>query len=384
MESINSKSKNLLFLRRNGSIIGLIILTIGLMFVFKYFQKDINNLIDEGINLYTQNLKPLFIKEEITNEDIINFAFYETLPIDKQNSKYIILGNDSAGNDNFVIKTKETVATTNYEKFININELDEKRVQILDSILNTYKEDIYTSILFNENNTYAVSHSLPHLRDLLRYDLVLLTEKASELGNIDKRNFIWTSKEPEVTTFRHKIRTASREDFIFFNPETVFASSCQFDKSKFTIPEIKKYQVEKVTPEFEFKVMCKDKELGIKKPFEKTDEIQILSVYKDNELKIVVPERKTNIIDYIEEKELLKEIENLKKELSNISISIWSDSGNVNLNIKVLEFKDRAQRYKNENEAEQMKNLKNIINILPKDFNIQIDIDTLSFDYNKP
>ncbi|MBN2572849.1 MAG: hypothetical protein JXA68_12030 [Ignavibacteriales bacterium] len=384
MENTTTKSNKHFFFRKYGTTSGLIMLTVGLMFVFKNFQKDIDNIIDEGVNLYTNNLKPLFVKDEITNEDLINFAFYETLPIDKKNSRYIVLGKDNVGNENFVIKRNESIQTNNYEKFITFNKLDERKIQVLDSILNTYKEDIYTSILFNENNTFAISQSLPQIRDLLRYDLVAFAEEPSENKFTDKPEFIWTTSAPDIRKYRQNIRNANREDFIFFNPDTVFTYECQFDKSKIIQSNIEKYKIQDAAKYFEFKVMCNDKELSIVKPFDISVEKPLISYYDDEKLRIVIPKPPDIPYNIKEQEELVKELENIKKELTNITISIQSDSGNVQLNINVIDLINKEKRLKMKYEVEQMNHLKNLINILPRDFNIQIDIDTLAFDYDEP
>ena len=93
----------------------LILLTILLMIFFRYKKNDIGRLIESGkenlISFYAQNLKPLFATTDISNEDVFNFALYQSIPIDKQNNKILTVTNQDA--DNQVYEIKPTVYNPN-------------------------------------------------------------------------------------------------------------------------------------------------------------------------------------------------------------------------------------------------------------------------------
>mgnify|MGYP000896189243 FL=1 len=90
--SVNNDTKDKNNVRVRTTVVGLILLTIGLMIIFKNNSSNLKDLPDDLISFYAKNLKPLFYQTSITEEDIFNFALYQNIPIDKQNNKLLQIG----------------------------------------------------------------------------------------------------------------------------------------------------------------------------------------------------------------------------------------------------------------------------------------------------
>ncbi|MBL1212368.1 MAG: hypothetical protein HND52_03300 [Ignavibacteriae bacterium] len=213
------------------------ILLIAAAALMLYFKKNntLNEFIVEGksslVKYYTENLKPLFFKTEITNEDVFNFALHKNIPVDKENKKLLQINSDEESGKSFTIKPGVwKSATNNFEKYVNYLELNKKQIVELDSILELYKEDIYTSILLDDSNTIAVSPNIYHLQKAAYGDILRFTE----LLGID--NGTVSLKDEEV--FNHeKVMNLINEknksnEFIVFAEDTVFETVCDYDKIK--------------------------------------------------------------------------------------------------------------------------------------------------------
>jgi hypothetical protein len=86
--------------------VGLIVLTIILMVIFKFTEQGYSDIQEKGENIlaqYTRNLSPLYSKTDLTDEDVFNFALYNKLPIDKRNKKILSLESNSYGNEELEI-----------------------------------------------------------------------------------------------------------------------------------------------------------------------------------------------------------------------------------------------------------------------------------------
>lgn len=229
---METKTKN--FIKKILPYAVLLIITAALMLFFKQSDK-LNEYMVEGksslIEYYTENLKPLFFKTEITNEDVFNFALHKNIPVDKENKKLLQINSDEENGKSFMIKPGVWKSkTNNFEKYVNYLELNKKQIADLDSILTLYKEDLYTSILLDDSNTVAVSPNIYHLQkaaygDILRFTELLKKDKAS-----------LTDKNEEV--FDHeKVMNLINEknksnEFIVFAEDTVFETICDYDKIK--------------------------------------------------------------------------------------------------------------------------------------------------------
>ena len=228
------ESKSKYWIKKLLPYIVLLIVTAGLMLFFK--QSDaLNEYVVEGksslIKYYTENLKPLFFRTEITNEDIFNFALHKNIPVDKENKKLLQINDDEENGKSFTIKPGVWKSeTNNFEKYVNYLELNKNQIADLDSILTLYKEDLYTSILLDDSNTVAVSPNIYHLQkaaygDILRFTELLKKDKASIAG----KNEEVFNHEKVMKLINEKNKS---NEFIVFAEDTVFETICEYDKIK--------------------------------------------------------------------------------------------------------------------------------------------------------
>lgn len=233
--------------RGNGSysskkiipIVLLVLVTVGLMLFFRHNKKSFDSIIETGrknlLSFYTENLKPLFFRSEITNEDVFNFAFNRKLPIDKQNNKVLLFENrDSLGNQLCEIKlVSESAMPDNYESFKRYFQLNSKESEQLDSILNSYKESIYSSVWVNDKNTIAINPKLPELHE------AILTDMLWYVYSVDKKKL--SKLFPMVSIFEKNklkrivsdIKSDTNKNFIFITPDTVLDAPTNFSRKEF-------------------------------------------------------------------------------------------------------------------------------------------------------
>lgn len=211
---------------------GLAALTIALMFFFKANKEKYESFIDENKNsltsFYTANLKPLFVSNELSKEDIFNFAYYHNLPIDKENNRILFINEDPDKGEILEVKhamIKEN--TDNYEKFKEHFNLDTRQLAIADSILDSYKDEIYSSVWTNEQNTIAVSPRLPDLRRLILADLMEHIQKITG----DKKLKIPIDSSG-LAKLEKSFYSNKNNDFIFIASDTVFKSVVGLDRKQ--------------------------------------------------------------------------------------------------------------------------------------------------------
>jgi len=218
--------------------IGLIILTIVLLIIFKSNQGQINNLVEEGrgalLGLYTDNLKPLISKTNLTNEDILNFALYKNLPIDKDKKQVLHIENDSPEGE--ILQLKPSVwreNTDNYNRLVKFLDLSADEQEQLDSVLNSHKDEIYQNILYNDNNTIAVNANLSDLRKLILLDIVNFTQKVNK-GKSEEFApiFLEAGDEYAIREALDNVNGEKTNDFIFIAPDTVFQMTCEIDEKE--------------------------------------------------------------------------------------------------------------------------------------------------------
>ncbi len=223
----DNKDKN--NVRVKSTIVGLILLTIGLMIIFKNNSSNLEDLPDDVISFYSQNLKPLFYQTTITEEDIFNFALYQNIPIDKQNNRLLQIDlNDS---QEVELNVKDALIkgnTNNYNKFVRELDLDNIQKKSLDSILLSYKEKIYKTVLVNENNAVAVDPKIVVLREALVYDInnyILQNNLVNSYPILLTKQFE-PSANKVFTKVKSDISKNKDRNFIFFTPDTVVNIEC--------------------------------------------------------------------------------------------------------------------------------------------------------------
>lgn len=220
----------------------LFVLTAGLLFFFKEKKHNVNEFIEAGKNnlvgFYTQNLKPLLFKTDITNEDIFNFALYQNLPIDKKENKVLQIGyNDTAGGKFYEVKPAQINENTrNYEKFVEYLKLDKAEQRELDSILNSYKDQLYTSILYNEKNVVAVNSKVSLIRDAILAELMSFAENKGTNKNGTTVGYNFKYNTSDVRKAINEIKETNennKNDFIIFTPDSVLNYEFEINEAEF-------------------------------------------------------------------------------------------------------------------------------------------------------
>ena len=237
-DSDNSKKKgNSNSFNKWGGIAGLCLLTFGLMIIFKKNSGDVRTIEDKLVKFYAQNLQPLFVTTEITNEDVFNFALYTNLPIDKKDNKVLEIVNIEGNEVDFQVKKAQINSnTTNYQKFISHFKLNTTQQYSLDSLLDSYKNNVYSSVLINDKNVVAVDPKILVLRESLIYDISKYLEK-NKLSEPGEFSAIYTSKVFndkalrlfDEVKYKNAINTTINDSYICFTQDSVYKIKCQFD-----------------------------------------------------------------------------------------------------------------------------------------------------------
>ena len=239
MQKIHSGNSSKLKVRKWAPVIGFSILTVGLMLILKFNPGVLDRLVETQktkiAGFYQENLRPLLFAANLTNEDIFNFAFYKQLPLDKSNNQYIQLSSDSSGNEYFEIRKSNNVpASDNLKRFVTALNLNAQQKEQVDSIINTYAQELQSQILVNDKNTIAINPNLWNYNKALVADLYAFAArtKSKEFARIIPASY--RSVDPlEVARAVREIKADKNDQYIFIAPDTIFSEKYAFDKAKF-------------------------------------------------------------------------------------------------------------------------------------------------------
>lgn len=214
-------------------------LAIVLMVFLKFNPGVIDKLVEQQktnlAGFYQENLRPLFFASDLSNEDVFNFAFTKQLPLDKSKGQYLKLGYDKVGKEFFEIKTADNkIPENNLDKFISTLKLNNEQKQQVDSILESYAEDLQTQVLVNDKNTVAINPNLWNYNKAILADIMSFARNANheEFNKIVPAGY-FTYNNPDVRTIVNKVKENKDDQYIFFTPDTIFTEPYQFDKKKF-------------------------------------------------------------------------------------------------------------------------------------------------------
>jgi hypothetical protein len=217
----------------------LIVLSIVLMFFFRHKKEEISKSISDVKNnllsFYAENLKPLLSQTEISEEDIFNFALYNSLPLDKGKNKVLVISEDKPGNNTFVIKPADyNSSTKNYETFLKYMGMNESQKEKADSILNSYKKEIYSSVLVNEKNTFAVNPKIVDIQQAILADLISFAQKVNQSKS--KELFTEHFDLSDKKKFADLITSAKeipQNEYYLITPDTVARTYLKWNQEKF-------------------------------------------------------------------------------------------------------------------------------------------------------
>jgi hypothetical protein len=230
-------------------VLGIVAVSLILMVVLKYNPKIVNKLVEQQKSnltaFYKQNLKPLLFTANLSNEDIFNFAFNHQLPLDTKKSQYLQLGSDKNGHQFFEIKTAGIIPQqNNLEKFADALKLNEYQKMQMDSILQSYAEQLKYQVLVNEKNTVAINPNIWNFNKALAANLISFASKANknELAKLIPDGFQIFYNDNNITKLISQVKSRQKgnDKYIFITPDSIFSDSFQFDEKKFT-DEMKKW-----------------------------------------------------------------------------------------------------------------------------------------------
>ncbi len=327
MEKNASRS---LFLKKWLPIAGLVLLTIALVLFFK--RKNIDDIVHEQEKtiaaFYTENLKPLFTGSSISKEDVYNFAFNNSLPLDKSGKQYFKLSDVTDKNNYFEFRnaSQEESENTDLASFEDNLKLTKKQRIKVDSILESYSGDLEKQILVNDKNTIAINYDLWNLNKAIKADVFryLGLEKIDKL-NKDALLYSSLKDNPAVDKMITEARTNENDRFIFITPDTIFSHEYRYDEKEM---ERKARDIELKSAELEKKFSNINKNMNLKIAFDKIIPKISKKLSKENiKLKMDNSYCRVEIPDIeipdIEIPEIdLSELEDLKIELAEMNESL--------------------------------------------------------------
>jgi hypothetical protein len=235
MAAIEDQKNETARIKRWMPAAALAVVTIIIMVVLKFNPGLIDKMWEDQkvaiAGFYKENLQPVLLAANLTNEDVFNFAFNNELPLDNTRQQYLLLGYDDSGKEFFEIRSShERINRDSYKEFISAMNLDAEQKQTVDSIIGSYSKALEAQVLVNEKNTIAINPNLWNLRKAIFADLLVASEK------LNKTKFdrivpagISNAEKIVVVNTVEKLKSAYGDQYIFVTPDSIFAESYQFD-----------------------------------------------------------------------------------------------------------------------------------------------------------
>lgn len=345
MANLNSEKSFKSRLRKWFPSIGFAILAVALMLFLKFNPTIINDVLKDQenniSNFYAANLQPLLSAAGFTEEDIFNFAFSNELPLDSEKQKFLQLSSDKNGNS-FEIKTSSISSKNTFEKFIKVMDLNEKQKLQMDSILDSYKDDLQKQVLVNNNNTIAINPNIWNYHKAIFIDIMKFAKNVNKkrFNDIAPVDYAYYSG-PAAEKVMNQIKSDSGNEYIFITPDSVFKTRIEFDKNKFKTDyeEMQKDLSENLEElnenlkEIQVKVNLDSNLAKLQKKIHKNQSIKI---YTDSDnFKIEIPPIPD--IPMSDFEDISSDIEEALKHIHSFSFSIPEFDGKNSFNFK---FKD--------------------------------------------
>lgn len=216
-----------------------IVITFSLMVMLKLNPGFINNLIEQQksnlAGFYKENLQPLLYAADLTNEDIFNFAVYQELPLDSSKNQILKLGNNPSGTDFFEIKNSSGIDhRNNFKNFVAALDLNDSEIEMIDSIIGSYSDQLSSLVLVNNKNAVAISPNIWNTRKVILADILAFAKKhagqnyvkilppqVAELDNNSIKKWVSDAKSLKAN------------QYIFFTPDSIFEENFVFDINEF-------------------------------------------------------------------------------------------------------------------------------------------------------
>ena len=238
-ETLSDNASKPKSIKRYLPIVALAIITVALMFYFKENRGgNLVEIVDKGktdlISLYTDNLQPLLFGTDITHEDVFNFAFFQTLPLDKNENNMLKISDEADGSTNYqVIPASYKSDTKNYEYFVHFMAFDEKQKAGLDSLLESYQSELAEAVLTNEENTIAVNNNIALLQKAILSDIASYSQAINKpkIGELLGSNFSVLDSRESMKLI-DEIRRDTSSEYLVIAGDTAFTSRLEFDRER--------------------------------------------------------------------------------------------------------------------------------------------------------
>jgi hypothetical protein len=295
----------------------IILLTTALIFIFR--MKDLGKFVREQqrnlASFYTANLQPLFAQIKITNDDIFNFAFHNRLPLNNERNKFLVLGSEQNGRGYFTFTGNLTDDSQNYNEFTGKLELNKDQKAKVDSILDSYRDQLEEQVLVNDKNTMAINSKLWNLNkailaDVLAYTSKIKKSKLEQIVTVDHEAF----NNPSIQNMIAHVKNVHDPNYIFVTPDSVFDYKFKVNEQKLKLDmdnaEVKLKEAENKINNFNFRIKFDKKFVENSKKAGNDFNVHV----DPNEVKINIPKEITIPV-------LLPDMDKISKE---ISLSIGS------------------------------------------------------------
>lgn len=237
--NINTQASNRFNYKKWIPIGSLTLVTLTLMVVLKFNPKLIDNIVEQQksnlAGFYKENLQPLLYAADLTNEDIFNFAVYQELPLDSANQQILKLGFDPAGTEFFEIKNASNIShASNLKSFVAALDLNEAEIEMIDSIIGSYSDQLSSLVLVNDKNSVAINPNIWNTRKVILADILAFAKRyagqnyskilPTEVAELDNKTIMkWVSDAKSVKA----------NQYIFFTPDSIFEDDFVFDMDEF-------------------------------------------------------------------------------------------------------------------------------------------------------
>jgi len=250
VERIRSNKPSKFGFFKKKPVIAFAVLAVVFMIIFRtnpsLFTDFLSEQKEELMSLYTENLKPVIFAGNITNDDIFNFAFNKVFPIDKEKDRMLQLSKGVDGNQVFEVKyAGMTPPAIDYNYFVKSLKLNEKQKVQVDSILESYSDDIGSNLFVNDEDVVVVNPQIWQYQNALKADLLSFAANSNQTA---ASRIFPVEFKPEV--FRNYSKgVISRNDksnkgiYCFITPDSVFYHELEIDKQKMK-KEIEEFQAE--------------------------------------------------------------------------------------------------------------------------------------------
>ncbi len=209
-------------------------------FLDDLFERQKGNLLD----FYTKNLRPYFAEEELSKDDIFNFAFSQVLPIDSIGGSVISLDGSNGGASIAIREASLGDSKITLKEFSEKLNLNASQKVKLDNVLKKYEEKIRKSILVNDNNTVAVNTNLWNYNAALKAEIMAIAAENEQVASVMPASLLQSMPAFSSIDF-----SDDEGSFVCINPDTVFMTALKVNTKDpvYNLPVVNKENIIKNT-----------------------------------------------------------------------------------------------------------------------------------------